>query len=108
MLERLKNWLIKRLGGYTKEEYNDWSRIPIAEPLIVERKFRSIDLHSERIVHYEEVMAHGAQQIESRAKRGIIDELSHAMLPYIDWRKKQSPGDFAIRIEGVLCVQERV
>lgn len=29
MLKRLKDWLIKRLGGYSKEEYNDWSRIPI-------------------------------------------------------------------------------
>lgn len=29
MWKRLKNWLIKKLGGYTKAEYDDCSRLPV-------------------------------------------------------------------------------
>ena len=57
MWKRFKTWLIKRLGGYTKEEYDDWSRIPIPKPLIREERFRAVDLRAERTVYFEEVMA---------------------------------------------------
>ena len=59
MLKRLKDWLIKRLGGYTKEEYNDWSRIPIVKLLIVEKRFRTVDLRAERTVYLEELRVLG-------------------------------------------------
>ena len=108
MLKRLKDWLIKRLGGYTKEEYNDWSRIPIVKPLIREERFRAVDLRAERTVYFEDVMALGEQQTEIRTRREIVEELSHAMLPYIVWRKTQNPGVYKMRVEGLLLVQERV
>ena len=31
--QKFKNWLIKKLGGYTKAEYEDWSRVPIPKPV---------------------------------------------------------------------------
>lgn len=108
MWKRFKTWLIKRLGGYTKEEYDDWSRIPIVKPLIREERFRAVDLHAARTVSYEEVMALGAQQAEIHAKTYIREALSVAMLPYISWRMTRHPTDFKMRVEGVLLVQERV
>lgn len=31
MLKKFKDWLIKKLGGFTKAEYDDWSRLPVSK-----------------------------------------------------------------------------
>lgn len=108
MWERFKAWLIKRLGGYTKEEYDDWSRIPIAKTLIVEQRFRSVDLRADRTVTFEQVSALGAHQAEIHAKTYIREALSGAMLPYIVWRMRRHPTGHEMIVEGVITVQERV
>lgn len=108
MLKRLKDWLIKRLGGYTKEEYNDWSRIPIVKLLIVEKRFRTVDLRAERTVYLEELRVLGRQEAELRTRQKIAEELAGLALPYIVWKKTQNPGVYKMRVEGLLLVQERV
>lgn len=31
MLKKFKDWLIKKLGGFTKAEYDDWTRVPVSK-----------------------------------------------------------------------------
>ena len=107
MWKRFKAWLIKRLGGYTKEEYDDWSRIPIVRPPIIQEVHRTVDLHADRVVRYEEVVALGATQAEIHAKTYIREALSVAMLPHIKWRMTRHPNDFQMIVEGVLTVLEQ-
>ena len=106
MLKRLKDWLIKRLGGYTKEEYNDWSRIPIVKPLIREERFRAVDLRAERTVYLEELRVLGQQEAELRTRQKIAEELAGLALPYIVWEQTENRMNMAIRVSGKLVVME--
>lgn len=105
-MKRLKDWLIKRLGGYTKEEYNDWSRIPVAKPLIVEKRFGTVDLRAECIVYHEELTVLGQQEAELRTRRKIAEELAGLALPYIVWEQVENRMNMAIRVSGKLVVME--
>ncbi|MBQ3557843.1 MAG: hypothetical protein IJA11_08640 [Oscillospiraceae bacterium] len=104
MLKRFKAWLIKRLGGYTQEEYDDWRRIPIQKPALQEVNRSVITLKAGRTVDFKEIMEYGEQQMEIVTTRGIIDELANAMLPFVFWKK--TTVDFKMRVEGVLMVVE--
>lgn len=107
MWKRFKNWLIKRLGGYTKVEYDDWSRIPIVKPDLfsVDRCVgHTVKLHADRTVYFEDVVARGWQEVERFTCAEITRELTNAALPYITWRKLKDPADFKMRIEATLAV----
>ena len=109
MLERLKNWLIKRLGGYTKEEYDDQSRFPIMKPdfrAIARTVRHTVDLRAERIVYREEFMTLGQQEAELRTRAEIARELASAAMPYIAWEQCENRLDLAVRVRGTLTVLE--
>lgn len=106
MWKRFKTWLIKRLGGYTKEEYDDWSRIPIVKPLIVEKRFGTVNLHAERTVYLEELRVLGQQEAELRTRQKIAKELAGLALPYIVWEQTENRMNMAIRVSGKLVVME--
>lgn len=106
MLKRLKDWLIKRLGGYTKEEYNDWSRIPIVKPPIVREVHRTAELHAVQIINMEELAAH-RNAVDLRARERIVSRLTNDMIPYIAWKSSENRQDFTVTLEGVLVVLEQ-
>lgn len=110
MWKRFKNWLIKRLGGYTKAEYDDWSRIPIVKPDLfsVDRSVgHTVELHADRNVYFEDVVARCWQEVELLTRAEITRELTNAVLPYITWRKIKDPAAFKMRIEATLAVLDK-
>lgn len=106
MWKRFKDWLIKHLGGYTKEEYNDWSRIPIVKPPIVREVHRTAELHAAQIIGMKDLAAH-RDLVELLARERIVSELTTGMIPYIAWKSSENRQDFTVTLEGVLVVLER-
>ena len=106
MLKRLKDWLIKRLGGYTKEEYDDWSRIPIVKPPIIREVHRTTELHAAQIINMEELAAY-RDVVDLRARERIVSKLTTDMIPYIAWKSSENRRDFTVTLEGVLVVLEQ-
>ena len=103
MWKSFKNWLIKRLGGYTKSEF----KILMMPHAQVKEAHRTVvDLRAVRNVSFEEVKAVGQAQIEVLAKKYLVQELIQSALPYIAWRKNQCPGvhGFEMQVEATLTV----
>lgn len=78
MWEKVKCWLIKKLGGYTKAEYDDFSRFPGI-------KYEFLPPQTRDVV---KLCAHGEfscfdspppEWIENR----LMDELARQMKPYV-------------------------
>ena len=108
LLQKLKDRLIKWLGGYTREEYNDCSRIPIAKPdfRVIARPERLVSLSTERIVYYEEIAVLGRCEAELRTRQKIAEELTKQALPYIAWEQTENRENMAIRVRGTLHAVE--
>lgn len=106
MWKRFKAWLIKRLGGYTKEEYDDWSRIPIVRPAIVREVHRTAELRAAQIIGMEDLAAY-RDLVDLRARERIVSELTTGMIPYIAWKSSENRQDFTVTLEGVLVVLEQ-
>ena len=102
MWKQVKNWLIKRLGGYTKAEY-EIVRMPHTQ---VKEVRRTVDLRAVRTVRFEEVKVVGQTQMEILVKKWLTQELIQSLQPYIVWRKTKYPAelDFEMQVEATLTV----
>lgn len=106
MWKRFKNWLIKRLGGYTKAEYDDWSRFHIQRQIVRDVR-RTVDLRVAKTVRCEEFMALGKTQTELLVRRELTDALTKAAQPYIVWRQVELPTEFLeMHVEAMLTVAD--
>ena len=81
VIQKIKNWLIKKLGGHTKAEYDDTSRFPITkfEFLPPAERHDVITLGAEAIFDY--FRSDEADYIENR----LIRSLSEQMKPYVNF-----------------------
>ena len=95
MIQKLKNWLIKKLGGYTKAEYDG----KYIEPPEFTVQVKSIEeLHSQTPVPFV-----GSVPDYEAAKRSIIRGISKILEPYIVFKEK--PGYYADSVlHGCLTV----
>lgn len=105
LLQKLKDWLIKRLGGYTRKEYN---LVYDAYQIAFRRPRRSpVKLRACQVVSVEEFAAvRSEQELEARVCEKIVSDLQFAALPYVRFRKTVEDRGATVRIEGTLEVLE--
>ena len=107
MWKRICDWLIKRLGGYTKAEYDDWSRIPVAKPVIQERCHRVETLRAVQTIHMNDLST--AWDIDAagiRAKEMIVRRLGLDLTPYVQWHTSECYETMTIALEGRIAVMK--
>lgn len=81
---KIKNWLIKRLGGYTKAEYDDFSRFPVTRfEVIPERTKNIVRLQSE--AWFDSFSTPPTEWTE----RKLIGELAMQLKPYVHWEQSE-------------------
>jgi len=88
MLQKFKNWLIKKLGGYTKAEYD---MIPIQRMVFQPEDLNVIALRAE--CTYDELRMPPQEWVENR----LIENLAQQMKPYVTWEFCQNPMDMTRR-----------
>ena len=106
MWKRFKTWLIKRLGGYTKEEVrwhlSKYERLIEKERQKVPRRIRAFHIIDASLLEaYRE-------EAELRVRKKIAEELTTAMIPFISWSTSDTSLHEGIILEGELVILERV
>ena len=102
-MQKIKHWLVKRLGGYTREEYDDWSRIPIVKPPIIREVHRTTELRAVQKISQHEILTSQDYQIFEKVMLSKIEnELKAAITPYITWNKRREDGN--VLFSGTLTV----
>lgn len=84
MWEKIKNWLIKWLGGYTKAEYDDFSRCPVT-------RFEIIPDQPKNIVTLRAEMwfDHFSTPPTEWTEKQLIGELAMKIKPYVHWERSE-------------------
>ena len=106
MLEKLKNWIIKKLGGYTEGEYQSAKSfgepLPL-NPLRVERQ-QPVTLQV-RYSYPDDAIdrMEALRRAEARVKLGLND----ATLRYMTLRATKEDVSRTITVEGTLRVLEK-
>ena len=78
MLQRFKNWIIKKLGGYTKAEYDNYARLPIDRFVVMPEQTRNVvTLRTE--MTYDHFASPPSEWIEDR----LCGELGRQIKPYV-------------------------
>ena len=110
MWKRFKTWLIKRLGGYTKEEYDKCYLSTWHKPIIPgTRKF--VTLHATHTLGMEELAAirdeFDHRVTERRVRDILVKRLTDDMIQHIEWNVCENRRDQTMTVEGVLVVVEQ-
>ena len=111
MLERLKNWLIKRLGGYTKEEYDDWSRVPISKPYFREAPVPNvIKLVAVKKFSRQEMVCpawFSERYTAEFEKDCLVRELAGQIVPFVEFQWREDPPCLCAELRATLYVADR-
>lgn len=96
MWQKIKNWLIKKLGGYTKAEYDDFSRCPVTRfEILPERPKNIVRLHAD--VWFDPFSTPPREWTE----RKLLDALATQIKPYVHWENSE---DYCRMKRGVRAV----
>lgn len=97
---RIKNWCIKKLGGYTKAEYDDMSRFPVERFEFIPRpdSKRIITLKAEASIDVIHSVPH--DWVEGK----MLDELAKQMKPFVVWEFCEDYMEFKKKIRAYVKV----
>lgn len=74
LIHRIRDWLIKKLGGYTQKEYETINRIP----------FQNVAVEERGIEHLKAVVEINRQQTDAVPSSGFLEhELARQLLPMV-------------------------
>lgn len=96
--QRIKNWIIKKLGGYTKKEY-DFRPIERFEFIPQRLDSRNIiTLRTEETLDIFRSVPH--EWVEGR----MLDELAKQMKPFVVWEFNDDYMDFRKKVRASIKV----
>lgn len=98
MLKRLKDWLIKRLGGYTEEERLKSVQC-ISERFGEEQRCNVLAVNCER-TFTEMICCAGKDRLVESEKRFAALQLVEEIYKYIDWAYHYDPVDYKCTVRG--------
>ena len=100
MLTKLKNWLIKKLGGYTKAEFDAWTNLPVERyvftPAPVSRDIVAI--------RAEAAYALFNKPPEEWLERKLTGELAAKMKKYVRFESIDDPCRMETSIRATVMV----
>ena len=101
--QRIKNWIIKKMGGYTKAEYDDMSRRPAERFVFTPQPDRRgiITLRTEATLDTYMSVPH--EWVEGR----MLDELAKQMKPFVVWEFSDDYMDFRKKVRASVKVVDR-
>ena len=84
MLTRPKNWIIKKLGGYTKAEYDNLSRFPIRHfEFMPPQRSNIVTLQTQGA--FDKFNEPSQEWLENR----VVCELAKQLKPYVTWEYEE-------------------
>lgn len=96
MWEKIKNWLIKRLGGYTKAEYDDSGRFPVTRYEVIQDQRKDV-VTLQADMWYDAFSTPPSEWTEKQ----LIGELAMKIKPYVKWERSD---DYCRMKKGVRAV----
>lgn len=93
MWAKFKNWLIKKLGGYTKWEYDDLSLVTRYEVLSEQRK-DIVQLRAE--MSYDSFRTLPKEWVEDK----LVGQLAEQMKPLVHWERSEDYCEMKIGVRA--------
>lgn len=96
MLEKIRNWIIKKLGGYTKTEYQYINRIEV--PKLRVEPHEVVTLCEQTQIHYMHKGYLDYELLAERYRNMLRDRLMYQLGAYIEYEAREAEcGELVMR-----------
>lgn len=96
---KFKNWLIKKLGGYTKAEYDAIAHIPMPKPVIQEVRPNVHTLRDELTVFRET-----ERRYRKALEKDMVVKLAEALKPYVRFQVQNIWAQDSVKLRAEVRV----
>lgn len=99
MWTKFKTWLIKKLGGYTKAEYDKIAHIPVHPPVLREVRSNVHTLRDELTVFRET-----ERRYRKALEKDMVVKLAEALEPYVRFQVQNIWAQDSVKLRAEVRV----